>query len=98
MNRLLAAAAVLALSACAVSTTEIAGPNGTAYEIDCSRGRRTMGDCYNAAAVKCPRGYRLLAMDTSVSRGGGFIMSSGLLAMEMDQARSIIVECKTAGH
>lgn len=91
MNRLLAAAAVLALSACGTTTTPINGPNGLAYEIDCSRGRSTMGDCYNAAAKKCANGYRVLGVDNA-QRGGGMIYGGYLMPPPQNQV--IIVECK----
>ncbi|MBC7907613.1 MAG: hypothetical protein H7Y60_12840 [Rhodospirillaceae bacterium] len=91
MLRLAAIASAALLSACAVSTTPINGPNGLAYEIDCSRGANTLGDCYNAAAMKCPKGYRLVGSDTSTSGGviyGGYFIPSN--------NQSIIVECKDA--
>lgn len=90
MKRLLAAAAVLALSACGTTTTPINGPNGLAYEIDCYHAGHTLKECYNAAAKKCASGYRVLGVDTS-SRGG-MVTAHGYMMAAHNQ--TIVVECK----
>lgn len=89
IRRIAAAVPILLLSACAVTTKPINGPNGVAYEIDCSRGSNTIGDCYNAAAKQCPQGYRVVGADTSQS--GGMVYRGYFLPVHN---QSIIIECK----
>lgn len=62
MWKLLALIAVsLVLSSCAVSFTQIRGPNGKpAYVMNCNGVEVTRRDCARLAYRLCPKGYHLI--------------------------------------
>ncbi|MGZ5934816.1 MAG: hypothetical protein ACXWLV_08925 [Rhizomicrobium sp.] len=70
--RLLMIASVMMLASCAVSFTQIRGPDGRRdYVMNCSGIDVNRSDCARLARKLCPRGYRLVDPNSVASGANG---------------------------
>ena len=93
MKAAAAAAALVALSGCAASSTPIQMPSGAAgHSINCTDAE-TWSACYTKAAEVCQGAYRVVAKDSGVQ---GFIVpaAGGGSIGGTYSTREMIIECK----
>ena len=89
MRKMTLSLVLLAGCAAPIEPKPISGPSGQAgYSMQCSGMMRTLEACYQKAGEVCPKGYNVVAQNSSVV---GLPVAGGTMIAPQ---HSLIIECK----